>query len=145
MDSVSASLVLPDPAEHPGAAVVIYDGQCEFCTAQVRRLCRWDGAARLAYLSLHDERVAELCPDLSQDQLMQQMYVILPDGSAYGGAAAVRYLTRRLPRLWPFAPWLHIPGTLPVWQWLYRGIARRRYGLAGRRACPAGSCKMHGR
>ena len=112
--------------EHP-ADVVIYDGDCPFCRAQVARLARWDGRGHLAFVSLHDPWVADRFPDLSREQLMQQMYVVTRDGRRYAGAEGVRYLTRRLPRLWPLAPLLHIPFSLPIWQGIYRRIARRRY------------------
>jgi predicted DCC family thiol-disulfide oxidoreductase YuxK len=112
--------------EHP-ADLVIYDGDCPYCQAQVARLARWDGRGRLAFVSLHDPWVTDRFPDLSREQLMQQMYVVTHDGRRYAGAEGVRYLTRRLPRLWPLAPLLHIPFSLPIWQWIYRRIARRRY------------------
>ena len=115
-------MTLPTPAENPAADVVIYDSHCRFCTNQVRKLARWDGKARLAFLSLHDPEVAKLYPQLSYDDLMKQMYVVTPGGTQYAGAAAFRYLTRCLPRLYALAPLLHIPFSLPMWQWLYRQI-----------------------
>jgi predicted DCC family thiol-disulfide oxidoreductase YuxK len=118
--------VLPTPEDLPAADVVVYDGNCPFCRSQVARLARWDGRKRLAFVSLHDPLVAARFPDLSGD-LMQQMHVVTSDGRRYAGARAVRYLTRRLPRLWLLMPLLHIPFSLPVWQWVYRQIARRRY------------------
>ncbi len=134
---------LPPPSERPQADVVIYDGHCRFCTQQVRRLARWDGGARLAFLSLHEPVVAERYPDLTHDQLMQQMYVIDPQGRRHGGAAAFRYLSRRLPRLWPLAPLLHVPGLLPVWQFLYRQVARQRYRRGKTEACDGDACHIH--
>ncbi|GIW94784.1 MAG: thiol-disulfide oxidoreductase [Pirellulaceae bacterium] len=143
MDS-DAQQRLPSVEELPEADVVIYDGQCRFCCAQVQRLARWDGAGRLAFISLHDPRVAERYPDLSHDQLMEQMYVIDRHGRRHGGAAALRYLSRRLPRLWWCAPLLHLPGTLPLWQALYRYVARRRYLLWRRHAqCDNDRCSIH--
>ncbi len=134
---------LPDPSERPHADIVIYDGQCRFCTGQVQRLARWDGPDRLAFLSLHDPRTASLCPDLSHDQLMQQMYVVTSEGQRYGGAAAIRYLSRHLPRLWIVAPLLHIPGTLPLWQRLYMWVAKRRYRISHSDTCDSGTCDVH--
>ncbi|MEM1303442.1 MAG: DCC1-like thiol-disulfide oxidoreductase family protein, partial [Planctomycetota bacterium] len=55
----------PPPADRPGADVVLYDGECNFCRAQMQRLTRWDTGGRLAYLSIHDPVVAERWPDLS--------------------------------------------------------------------------------
>ena len=54
--SASASPVLPGPDQRPLADLVIYDGNCRICTAQIRFIERWFAAGRLAYLSLHDSR-----------------------------------------------------------------------------------------
>jgi predicted DCC family thiol-disulfide oxidoreductase YuxK len=136
---------LPTIDERPNADVVIFDGDCKFCTGQVERLARWDGnGKRLAFISLHDPRVAERWPDLTYDMLMDQMYVVDRQGHRYGGAAAFRYLSRRLPRLWPLAPIMHLPFTLPIWQWGYRQVAKRRYKLMGKtNGCDNGACEIH--
>jgi predicted DCC family thiol-disulfide oxidoreductase YuxK len=118
--------LLPTPEQRPDADVVIYDGRCPFCTAQARQLARLDAGERLAFLSLHDEAVRRRWPDLAREQLQQQVYVVDRRGNRHRGAAAVRYLTTRLPALWGLAPLMHIPGSLPVWQWLYQQVARRR-------------------
>lgn len=110
---------------------------------QVQRL-NWFSGGRLTFVSLHDPRVADRFPDLSLEQLMKQMYVISPGGDQYAGAAAVRYLSRRLPRLWLAAPFLHIPFSLPLWQAAYDWVARNRYRIAGRNsACDSGTCQTH--
>lgn len=135
---------LPSPADRPAADVVIFDGHCRFCLSQVRRLQRLDRRGRLAFLSLHDAEVARRYPDLSHDQLMQEMYVVDTRGVRHAGAGAIRYLSRQLPLLWPLMPFLHLPGTSRLWRWLYDQIARRRYLLAGRTdACDDGACAVH--
>lgn len=123
--------------------VVLYDGECKFCTSQIAHLRRMDTRGRLRFISLHDPSVASQYPDLSYDQLMEQMWVIDSKGRRHGGAHAVRYLSRQLPILWPLAPMLHIPGLMPLWSWLYRQIANRRYRIAGRH-CDEGTCSLHG-
>lgn len=133
---------LPEPSEDSAADVVIYDGNCRFCTRQAQRLAAWDGRDRLAFLSLHDPLAADRYPDLPRDLLMEQMVVVDRRGRRHIGAQAVRYLARRLPRLWPLVPILHLPFTLPLWSWLYRRIARFRYRLAGR-VCDEGTCSTH--
>ena len=120
--------------------VVIYDGNCAFCQGKVASLVRWDGGGRLEFLSLHDAEAARRYPDLSHNQLMAQIYVIDICGRRHGGHAALRYLSRRLPRLWPVAPLLHLPLTGPVWAWLYRQVARRRYGLSDSADSGSGVC-----
>jgi predicted DCC family thiol-disulfide oxidoreductase YuxK len=134
---------LAAPAERPDALVVIYDGHCKICTAQVQRLAGWDGGGRLAFLSLHDPSVADKYPDLSHDDLMKDMYVIDRSEGRHRGAAAIRLLSRTLPRLWWLAPLLHLPFSLPLWQWLYRQVANRRYRFGQISDCTDDACAVH--
>ncbi len=134
---------LPDPDSRKDADVVIYDGECNFCRSQVSSLHRLDCCGnRLTFLSLHDPRVGERYPDLTHQQLMEQMYVIDSRDRRHGGADAVRYLSRRLPTLWIAAPILHIPGSARLWRWIYAQIAKRRYRLAGK-SCENDACSVH--
>lgn len=134
---------LPAPADRPGADVVIFDGNCRICTAQIRKLAWWDCQGKLAYLSLHDPEVAQRYPDLTHDMLMAQMYVVDQKGRRYGGAAAIRYLSRRLRRLLWLAPVLYFPGSLPLWQWLYQQVAKCRYRFGTTTECDADACRLH--
>jgi predicted DCC family thiol-disulfide oxidoreductase YuxK len=134
---------LPTPAERPDTDVVIYDGNCRMCSAQVRKLAWWDCQHRLAYLSLHDPEVARRYPDLSHDALMKEIYIVDRHGVRHRGAEAFRYLSRRLRRLWWLAPLLHIPGSLPIWQWLYQQVAKRRYRFGRTEQCDNDACEIH--
>ncbi len=134
---------LPSPQERPDADIVIYDGNCRFCTSQVRRLNQFDSRARLAYLSLHDPQVAAQFADLTHDELMRGMVVVDQLGRRHAGISAVRYLSRRIPRLWWLAPWLHIPGSFPFWSWMYRQIADHRYLFGRVESCAGDACKLH--
>lgn len=134
---------LPDPCARPGADIVIFDGFCRFCTAQIRLLHTLDCFGRLAFLSLHDERSDRLLPDMSFDEKMQAMVVLDQERRCHRGAAAIRYLSRRLPLLWTAAPLLHIPFSLPLWERLYGMVARSRYRF-GRMNCDGGTCHLHG-
>ena len=134
---------LPDPDQRPGAAVVIWDGHCKFCLSQVQRLQRFDLFGQLAYISLHDTRVAERYPGLSHAELMKQMWVVTSDGRRFGGADAGRYLSRKLPSLWWLAPLLHIPLSMPLWRRLYAKIAEQRYRLSGNVCDSDESCSVH--
>ncbi|MCA9189483.1 MAG: DUF393 domain-containing protein [Planctomycetales bacterium] len=142
---------LPGPSERPGADIVIYDGHCRFCTHGVRQLHALDWGHRLAYMSLHDADVPRRWPHLTHEQLMRHMYVATspstksPTGKQYAGADAFRYLTRRLPLLWPLMPLMHIPGTMALWRWLYDLIARNRYRVMGKTSCDNGACDIHSR
>lgn len=134
---------LPDPDACPGRSVLIFDGHCRFCLANVRVLRKLDVGGRLVFLSLHDGRVAERYPDLSHEQLMKQMYLVDAAGTRHGGAAAFRRLTRLLPALWLLAPLMHVPFSLPLWGWLYDVVARNRYRFGRIEECENGACAVH--
>lgn len=147
--AINRDAALPDPDQCETCDVVIFDGRCNACQLAARRMHNLDvGQQRLAFLSLHDERVAKRYPDLDHDELMAQMYVVDTAGNRHGGADAVRYLSRRLKMLWPLAPLLHVPGTANLWRWMYRGIARNRYWISRKffgtkDDCESGACSVH--
>jgi predicted DCC family thiol-disulfide oxidoreductase YuxK len=124
----------------PPRDTVLYDGRCRFCRSQIAILRRLDLGGVLEFTSLHDSSVGSDFPELAHDDLLAQMVVVDTAGRARGGAEAVRYLSRRLPLLWPLAVPLHIPGTLPLWAALYRFVARNRMRIAG--SCEDGTCKL---
>lgn len=127
-------------AIRPEQTVVLYDGACRFCRSQIAILRRLDLFGRLRFVSLHEPSVAVDFPELSRDALMDRMHVIDRAGHVRDGAGAVRYLSRVLPPLWPLAVPLHVPGSLPLWQWAYACVARNRYRIAG--TCADGSCRV---
>ena len=124
----------------PARDTVIFDGHCRFCRGQVALLEWIDLGGRLRMVSQHEPEVARDFPELSADDLHARMHVVDTRGRARGGAEAVRYLSRRLPLLWPLAVPLHVPGSLPVWEWMYRFVARHRYRIAG--SCAEGTCRL---
>ena len=64
-------------------------------------------------------------------------------GKHHWGAEAVRYLSRRLPRLWPLAPVMHFPGMMLVAKPVYAWVSRNRYLIAGKAEdCDNGACAL---
>ena len=133
----------PHPDSNPHTDVLIYDGHCQFCSKQVRRLANWDRRRTLSFISLHDPLVSERYADLTYEQLMEAMVLVDQKGQRYAAAAAFRYLTRKLRRLWILMPLLHIPLSLPLWQWIYRKIARQRYRWNKDQNCDDDQCSIH--
>ena len=147
-DSTIPDTGLPSPADLPDADVVVFDGKCVFCRKSVNMLKAWVAKDQLAYISLHDPWVSEHLPDLNFEQLMDRMWLLSrADGSRHGGAEAIRYLSTRSWKLWPAAPFLHFPFSMPLWQWLYQQVAKRRYRIANKNGEPPcdedGTCKIH--
>ena len=112
-------------SKHPAHDTVLFDGECRFCQRQIAILRALDVQRRFIYTSLHESSVSIDFPELSSEQLQEQMFVIDTQGNARGGAVAVL---------------LHIPGTLPLWNWLYAFVAKRRLWIAGK--CDDGSCQL---
>lgn len=136
---------LARPDTRPDADVVLYDGRCQFCLARVQQLAWLDaGGERLAFLSLHDPDVAERYPGVDPGRLLDEMCVVDRDGGHHWGADAVRYLSRRIPRLWWLAPLMHLPGAMLVARPVYAWVSRNRYRIAGRSDdCVDGACSVH--
>jgi predicted DCC family thiol-disulfide oxidoreductase YuxK len=135
---------VPTTSELDPRDTVLYDGHCRFCTSSVQSLRRFDGKERLRYVSLHDPSVAQEFPDLTIDQMMKEMWVAARDGRRYAGADAIRYLSRKLPMLYPLAPIMYFPGLMPICRWVYRWVAENRYRIAGK-TCDSGTCNLHRR
>ena len=137
----------PSPTDLPEADVVIYDGKCVFCQKSIVMLERWVGKDQLCYVSLHDPWVAENVPDLTYEQLMEQVWLVSrKDGSKHGGAELVRYLSTRSWKLYLAAPLMHFPKSMPLWQKLYQIVASRRYKIANKDGEPCdedGTCRVH--
>ena len=124
----------------PSRDTVLYDGQCRFCRGQIAILRKLDLSGGLQFTSLHDPSVVVDFPEVSRADLLEEMFVVDRRGRVWRGAGAVRYLSRRLVLLWPLALLLHVPGSMPLWQWLYRVVARNRYRIAG--SCEEGKCRI---
>lgn len=109
----------------------------------MRALNWWDWGNRFAFLSLHDPRVGQFCPDLSHEDLMRELFLLDSHGRRYAGAEALRVAAMKVPVLWPLVPFLYIPGSLPIWAAAYRRFARWRYKLGRRDGCEDGTCAVH--
>jgi len=124
----------------PSHDTVLYDGRCRFCRGQIALLRRLDLGRVLQFTSLHEPSVGRDFPEIPPEDMLAEMFVVDRGGRTWRGAAAVRYLSRRLVTLWPLAVPLHVPGSMPLWRSLYALVARNRYRLAGR--CDDGGCRL---
>jgi predicted DCC family thiol-disulfide oxidoreductase YuxK len=121
-------------------AVVLYDGQCAFCRKSVDLLRRLDWLGRLRFADARDPVQRPGGVALDPTRLLQEMHVLTAGSRRlYHGFAALRWLAWRLPPLWPVAPFLYLPGVLPVGQRLYLWVARNRFRLV---PCHGGVCTV---
>jgi predicted DCC family thiol-disulfide oxidoreductase YuxK len=103
-----------------GRAVVFYDGGCGFCRRSVWRLQALDLFGALEMKTM--------------DPVADRMQLVEPGGARSEGFDAYRRISRRLPLMWPLAPWLYLPGMRWVGTRVYDWIARRR-NQCGRHYC----------
>jgi predicted DCC family thiol-disulfide oxidoreductase YuxK len=123
---------------NPTAArpVVVYDGDCAFCRAQVDKMQRRDDADRFEYLPRQREGIEDRFPQLRGGDFDKGMRLIEPGGDVHVGADAVYHIARRMP-LWRRFAWLYrVPVIHALCRWGYALIARNRKRLA--RNCESG-------
>lgn len=127
------------PTRVPGDALLVYDGDCGFCTRSVQAIERWVRPASVSFQPWQGLDLAAL--ELTEDQVNTAVQWCVPagEGPAGGrllarasGAAALGQVLRR-----GSAPW-QVLGTLlalPPVSWLaagvYRLIARNRHRMPG--------------
>jgi predicted DCC family thiol-disulfide oxidoreductase YuxK len=122
-------------------ALVLFDGQCEFCRRSVALLRRLDWLRRFWYHDCRDPAgIPANTADLDPAKLTEQMHVLTPDRArALAGFRAVRYIAGRLPLFWVIWPFLSLPGMTRLGQRLYLWVARRRFHLV---PCHDGVCTI---
>jgi predicted DCC family thiol-disulfide oxidoreductase YuxK len=137
MTTDESNLPNSDPTD-----IVLFDGQCGVCRAAARLLKLIDVGGRISLISLHDRSVANRFFAVDNARMMREMLVVDRFDRHYWGADAARYLSRRLPVLWPLMPILHMPGTRRLREFLYRKFATNRYRISALAGCASGTCSM---
>ena len=113
-----------DPA--PERGLLIYDGECGFCSRSVHLLER---IARKPFEKRASHEVLAWLPDEVAQTVSGQMLWLEPDGTIWGGSQAVVHALRSTG--WPaMAFLLGNPIIRPLTRALYRLLARWRHRLA---------------
>ena len=116
--------------------VVLYDGQCGFCSRWVRY---WAGTLErqgFAIASLAEPWVAEKI-NTPREELLTDIRLLTADGQLISGADVYLYVTRRIWWAWPFYAFFSLPGFNRLIHLGYRWFARNRYHIS--HACRLGS------
>lgn len=111
---------------------LFYDAECGFCTRLAEWLAPILARRGIALAPLQDPRVAALL-GLSREELMREMRLVLDDGSACGGAAAMVELARMIWWAAPLVWFARVPGAMRVLDAAYRWVAAHR-------KCAAAGC-----
>ena len=106
--------------------VVLYDGQCGFCSRWVRY---WAGTlARRGFkiASLDEPWVAQKIK-MPREELLTDIRLLTPSDALISGADVYLYVTRRIWWAWPFYAIFSLPGFNRLIHVGYRWFARNRY------------------
>ncbi|MGA1199626.1 MAG: thiol-disulfide oxidoreductase DCC family protein [Candidatus Latescibacterota bacterium] len=121
--------------------VVVYDGECRFCTWSMNRIQKLDKQDQFAYLPRQAPGIESRFPKLADSDFNTGMRLIVTDDEIYVGADAVYQIYRRLPPF-HFVAWVY---RVPILHWVFRGgyalIAKYRH-LSGRVSCDTSVCDL---
>lgn len=113
-------------AKPPARPVMLFDGDCDFCTFWIRRCQRATGE-RVEYLPFQDRRTLERFPELTREQLSLAVHLIEPGGTVCRGAEAVcRSLATNPARQWPLRWYQTSPCFAALAERAYRFVAEHR-------------------
>ena len=121
--------------------LVLYDGDCPLCRKTTSILKRLDWLHRLGFHNCRDTAgIPANSAHLDPARMIREMHVLTPDRTvAHAGFRAVRWISGRIPLLWPLYPLLFIPGMGRLGQRVYLWIARNRFHLV---PCHDGVCTI---
>jgi predicted DCC family thiol-disulfide oxidoreductase YuxK len=120
---------------------VLYDGECSFCTFQMKMLRWMDWSNRFALVPAADPRVATLAPALTEAHLNEAIHCVTQSGKIHRGARAIRFIALRLPAAIPLALFLWLPGVILVAERVYALISRNRQWISRVFGCK-GACAL---
>lgn len=117
----------------PSQGWILYDGGCGFCYRWVHM---WEKVVERRGFAVKDLQSAEAqgMLQIPQENLLDDIRVLTPDGKSISGADAYLFVARQIWWAWPFYAVFSLPG----FHWLlwrgYRWFNRNRYRIAG--TCP---------
>ncbi len=125
-DNPSRVNELPRVAAPPAKPLLVYDGDCRFCTLWIRRWQQTTGD-RVEYLPFQDASVGERFPEIPPAWFASAVQLIEPDGRVYSAAAAaLRALASHPARRWPLHCYERSPLFARTAERSYRFVAEHR-------------------
>ena len=94
-------------AKAPGEHILVYDGDCHFCS-RLAEFLRGRSRVHLTLIAFSDLGGGGILATLEQDELLASAHYITPDGREYHGGESVTRAARLLPFGW-------IAGVLDLW------------------------------
>ena len=108
------------------SGVVLYDGQCGFCSRWAKFWAQTLVQRGFQIASLDEPWVAEKIK-MPHEELVTDIRLLTADGQLISGADVYLYVTRRIWWAWPFYAIFSLPGFNWLIHFGYRWFARNRY------------------
>jgi predicted DCC family thiol-disulfide oxidoreductase YuxK len=124
-------------AQGGAQGVVLYDGQCGFCSRWVKYWAKTLRRHGFEIASLDEPWVAEKI-EMPHEELLTDVRLLTTDGQLISGADVYLYVTRRIWWAWAFYAIFSLPGFNRLIHVGYRWFARNRY-------CVSHACKLRPR
>jgi predicted DCC family thiol-disulfide oxidoreductase YuxK len=105
---------------------VLYDGECSFCTFQIKVISWLDWFHAVRLVPIADPAAAAMNHGIPQADLEEAIHCIAGSGRIYRGARCLRFIGMRMPLVVPFALFLWIPGVIYLAEIVYRWVSRHR-------------------
>ncbi len=113
-------------ATPPSKPLLVFDGDCNFCTLWVRRWQQKTGD-RVDYLPSQDPGIAAQFPEIPRRHFETAVQLIETDGTVYSGAEAVfRTMAYSPHQRWPLRFYQGAPFVAKFTEWAYRMVAENR-------------------
>jgi predicted DCC family thiol-disulfide oxidoreductase YuxK len=128
------SVLLGAETKSPAQGVVLYDGQCGFCSRWVKYWANTLECHGFEIASLDEPWVAGKLK-MPREELLADIRLLTVDGTLISGADVYLYVARRIWWAWPFYAIFSLPGFNRLIHAGYRRVASNRY-------CISHACKL---
>jgi predicted DCC family thiol-disulfide oxidoreductase YuxK len=125
--------------------IVLFDGDCRFCTRTAHDIQRRFGRDRIALRNFQEPGALDAYPGVAFDAAMKKLHVVAPGGRVFAGAEALARLVAGVRLVGWLAYVYYVPGIRQLADLAYALVAKHRYRLFGRtERCDGGTCHLHG-
>ncbi|HTV61884.1 MAG TPA: lipase maturation factor family protein [Verrucomicrobiae bacterium] len=120
----------PRVASPPPKPLMVFDGDCNFCSMWIRRWRQITGEA-MDYVPSQEQAIATRFPEIPREALEKSVQLIEPEGDVYAGAEAVfRALAKNPKWRWPLRRYQTSPRFAKITGHAYEFVAGHRMAFS---------------
>lgn len=112
-------------------ATLFYDANCGFCRMFITWVIAFDFFAKIEPMDINllPEKIAINTQIINKGDFLKEISLLSPSKQLYRGFYAVRKILTYIPHMWILLPLFWLPGASIVGVYLYRLVAKNRYGI----------------